>query len=163
MEVLALIIRHLLAAAIGLSAATTFAQPAVSQDNSATNPGSGLNRLKRLKPKSDVKPVVPAVPKSADGVALITTRNLGVTSAMDLTGAFVCFEYNTPAERKWTDFFQRNKIVIEPYVVETREEVLSAYDAVKCDVLAIAHVDATTAISNLTTPANHIIMDEIIN
>ena len=98
-----------------------------------------------------------------DGQGFMIRKEQGVTSALELDGATVCVQPGTTTELNLTDFFRANNMTFEPVVIDSLSEVLSAYDAKRCDVIT---TDASGLASNrlsFSDPEEHIILSEIIS
>ncbi|HDO52735.1 MAG TPA: transporter substrate-binding domain-containing protein, partial [Rhizobiales bacterium] len=69
-----------------------------------------------------------------DGQGFMVPKSLGVTGAMELSGASVCIQTGTTTELNVADFFRTNKITYEPVPIETNSEARANYIAGRCDV-----------------------------
>lgn len=98
-----------------------------------------------------------------DGQGFMVRKDLGVKDAKELGGAAACTNTGTTTEMNMTDFFKANKIDFKPVVFEKKDEVFSAYDSGRCDVV-------TTDISGLQAyrmkmkkPDDHIVLPNVIS
>lgn len=98
-----------------------------------------------------------------DGQGFMVRKDLGVKDAKELDGAAACTNTGTTTEMNMTDFFKSNNIAFKPVVFEKKDEVFSAYDAGRCDVV-------TTDISGLQAyrikmknPDDHVVLPNVIS
>ena len=68
-----------------------------------------------------------------DGQGFMVRKSLGVTSALQLSGASVCVQTGTTTELNLTDYFKANNMDLNPVVFEPLPETEAAYDAGRCD------------------------------
>ena len=99
-----------------------------------------------------------------DGQGFMVPKELGVTSAFDLSGATVCVQPGTTTELNLADFFRANGMEFEPVVIEHIDEVNAAYFAGRCDVYTtdasgLASIRATLA----PNPDDHTILPELVS
>ena len=98
-----------------------------------------------------------------DGQGFMVRKSLGVSSALELSGASVCTNTGTTTELNVTDYFRTNKMDFELVAFEKSDEVVSAYDAGRCDIYT---TDASGLYANrlkLTNSAEHMVLPEIIS
>jgi general L-amino acid transport system substrate-binding protein len=69
-----------------------------------------------------------------DGQGFMVRKDLGVTSALELSGASVCTNTGTTTELNVADYFRANNMPYEIVAFEKADEVVAAYDAGRCDV-----------------------------
>ena len=98
-----------------------------------------------------------------DGQGFIVSKDLGVTSALELDGATVCIQTGTTTELNLADFFKQNKISYQPVPIQTEAEARQQFlggacDAYTTDASGLAAVRAT-----YPNPENFIILPEIIS
>ena len=98
-----------------------------------------------------------------DGQGFIVSKDLGVTSALELDGATVCIQTGTTTELNLADFFKANGITYQPVPIQTEAEARQQFlggacDAYTTDASGLAAVRAT-----YPTPDNYIILPEIIS
>ena len=99
-----------------------------------------------------------------DGQGFMVPRELGVTSALELSGATVCVQPGTTTELNLADYFRANGMEFEPVVIEQFDEVNAAFFAGRCDVYTtdasgLASIRATVA----PVPDDYMILPEIIS
>jgi len=101
-----------------------------------------------------------------DGQGFMVPKALGVTSAKELDGATVCVQAGTTTELNLADYFRANKITFKPVVIESLQEVTSAFFSGRCDVYT---TDASGLASTRLNDApkgksdDYVILPEIIS
>lgn len=98
-----------------------------------------------------------------DGQGYMVRKSLGVSSALELSGASVCTNTGTTTELNVTDYFRTNKMDFELVAFEKADEVVSAYDAGRCDVYTTDASGLYSQRLKLTNPADHMVLPEIIS
>jgi general L-amino acid transport system substrate-binding protein len=98
-----------------------------------------------------------------DGQGFMVTRDLGVTSALELSGAAVCIESGTTTELNAADFFSANNMEFNTVVFVDQDEVVKAYEDGRCDVYTTDSSALASERSKLADPSSHIILPEIIS
>jgi general L-amino acid transport system substrate-binding protein len=98
-----------------------------------------------------------------DGQGFMAPKALGVSSAKELDGASVCIQTGTTTELNLADFFRVNNMSYEPVPIETQEEAITNYQAGRCDVYTTDASGLAAARSSFDSPADHVILPEIIS
>ncbi len=98
-----------------------------------------------------------------DGQGFMVRKKLGVSSALELSGASVCTNTGTTTELNVGDYFRANKMPYEPVVFEKSDEVIQAYDAGRCDVFTTDASGLAAQRLKLAKPDEHMILPEIIS
>lgn len=98
-----------------------------------------------------------------DGQGFMVRKDLGVKDAMELSGAAVCTDTGTTTELNITDFFNSNKLEYKPVVFEKKDEVISAYDAGRCDVVSTDVSGLQAYRTKLKKPDDHIVLPNVIS
>lgn len=98
-----------------------------------------------------------------DGQGFMVRKDLGVKDAMELSGASVCTDTGTTTELNITDFFNSNKLEYKPVVFEKKEEVISAYDAGRCDVVSTDVSGLQAYRVKLNKPDEHMVLPNVIS
>ncbi len=98
-----------------------------------------------------------------DGQGFMVRKDLGVKDAMELSGASVCTDTGTTTELNITDFFKSNKLDYTPVVFEKKDEVISAYDAGRCDVVSTDVSGLQAYRVKLNKPEEHIVLPNVIS
>ena len=68
-----------------------------------------------------------------DGQGFIVKKLLGVTSALQLSGASICFQTGTTTESNVEDFFREKDMSFVPVRFEKLDDLVTAFDEGKCD------------------------------
>ncbi len=98
-----------------------------------------------------------------DGQGFMVRKNLGVDSALKLSGATICAEQGTTTEQNVADYFTANKLKYEPVVIDSADGIIKAFDTGRCDVYT---TDASALYAQrlkLTDPAAYTVLPEIIS
>ncbi len=98
-----------------------------------------------------------------DGQGFMVRRDLGVKSALELSGASVCTNAGTTTELNLGDYFRTNRMRYEIVTFEKTEEVVAAYDSRRCDVYTTDQSGLYANRIKMTRPGDHIILPEIIS
>jgi general L-amino acid transport system substrate-binding protein len=98
-----------------------------------------------------------------DGQGFMVPKSLGVSSAMELDGAAVCTNTGTTTELNVADFFRANKLAYTVVAFEKADEVVSAYDAGRCDVYTTDRSGLAAQRTKLSKPDDHVVLPEIIS
>ena len=98
-----------------------------------------------------------------DGQGFMVRKDLGVKSALELDGASVCIQTGTTTELNLADYFRANNMKFTSVVVETNDQARAAYDAGRCDVYTTDASGLAAERTLLSTPADHIILPQIIS
>lgn len=98
-----------------------------------------------------------------DGQGFMVRKSLGVTSALELSGASVCTNTGTTTELNVADYFRSNNMQYEIVAFEKADEVVQAYDAGRCDVYTTDASGLYAQRLKLTNPGDHVVLPEIIS
>ena len=98
-----------------------------------------------------------------DGQGFMVRKDLGVKSALELSGASVCTNTGTTTELNVADYFRANKLEYEIVAFEKADEVVAAYDAGRCDVYTTDQSGLYAQRLKLTNPNDHVVLPEIIS
>ncbi len=98
-----------------------------------------------------------------DGQGFMVKKSLNVSSALELSGATVCVQSGTTTELNLADYFRTNKMEYNPVVIEAQNDVNSAYDSGRCDVLTTDASGLAASRLELKEPDNNMILPEIIS
>ncbi|GGI99714.1 amino acid ABC transporter substrate-binding protein [Neoroseomonas lacus] len=72
-----------------------------------------------------------------DGQGFLVRRSLGVSAARQLDGATVCVQPGTTTELNLADYFRRSGMRLTPLVIDTLEELRTAFLGGRCDAYTI--------------------------
>lgn len=98
-----------------------------------------------------------------DGQGFMVRKDLGVGSALELSGASVCTNTGTTTELNVADYFRANKMEYEIVAFEKADEVVAAYDAGRCDVYTTDQSGLYAQRLKLTDPEGHMVLPEVIS
>jgi len=98
-----------------------------------------------------------------DGQGFMVPKSLGVTSALELSGASVCIQTGTTTELNLADYFRTNNMNYEPVPIETNEEARKGYLSGRCDVYTTDASGLAATRATFDNPADHIVLPEIIS
>ncbi len=98
-----------------------------------------------------------------DGQGFMVRNDLGVKSALELSGASVCTNTGTTTELNIADYFRANKMEYEVVAFEKADEVVAAYDAGRCDVFTTDRSGLAAERLKLAKPDDHMVLPEIIS
>ncbi len=98
-----------------------------------------------------------------DGQGFMVRKDLGVSSALELSGASVCTNTGTTTELNVADYFRANNMDYEIVAFEKADEVVGAYDSGRCDVYTTDASGLYAQRLKLTNPDEHIVLPEIIS
>ena len=98
-----------------------------------------------------------------DGQGFMVRKDLGVSSATELSGASVCVQTGTTTEKNLADYFRATNLELKSVVFETNEQARQAYDEGRCDAYTTDASGLAAERSVLASPDDHIILPEIIS
>jgi general L-amino acid transport system substrate-binding protein len=98
-----------------------------------------------------------------DGQGFMAKKALGVKSAKELNGAAVCVQTGTTTELNLADYFRTNKMTYKPVVFEKADELVTAYDAGRCDVFTTDQSGLYSERLKMRAPDDNIVLPEIIS
>jgi general L-amino acid transport system substrate-binding protein len=98
-----------------------------------------------------------------DGQGFMVRKELGVQSALELSGASVCVQTGTTTELNLADYFRAHNMELRSVVFEKNEEARQAYDEGRCDAYTTDASGLAAERTVLATPGDHIILPEIIS
>lgn len=98
-----------------------------------------------------------------DGQGFIVKKLLGVTSALQLSGAAICFLSGTTTEANVADFFREKEMAYTPVMFATLDELVAGFDAGKCDTYT-ADVSQLYAVRlRLGNPDDALVLPDVIS
>jgi general L-amino acid transport system substrate-binding protein len=98
-----------------------------------------------------------------DGQGFIVKRLLGVTSALNLSGAAICFQTGTTSEANVEDFFREKEMVFQPVRFEKLDDLIKAFDEGKCDTFTTDVSFLYAVRLRLTEPEDSIVLQDVIS
>jgi general L-amino acid transport system substrate-binding protein len=112
--------------------------------------------------ETELKLVFPAV-TYYDGQGFMTRRARPATSALELDGTKVCVQSGTTTELNLVDFFRTNHMKLETVAFPNAKDVVSAYDAGRCDVFTSDVSQLHAERLSLAKPDDHVILPDVIS
>jgi general L-amino acid transport system substrate-binding protein len=98
-----------------------------------------------------------------DGQGFIVKKLLGVTSALNLSGASICFQTGTTSEANVEDFFREKEMVFQPVRFEKLDELIKAFDEGKCDTFTTDVSFLYAVRLRLTEPEDSMVLQDVIS
>ena len=98
-----------------------------------------------------------------DGQGFMVRKDMGINSALQLSGASICTNTGTTTELNVADYFRANNMEYELVTFEKTNEVIAAYDAGRCDVYTTDQSGLYAQRLKLTDPNAHVVLPEIIS
>jgi general L-amino acid transport system substrate-binding protein len=98
-----------------------------------------------------------------DGQGFMVRKELGVSSAKQLSGATVCVQTGTTTEKNLADYFRANNLELKSVVFETADQSRQAYDEGRCDAYTTDASGLAAERTQLKNPADNVILPEIIS
>jgi general L-amino acid transport system substrate-binding protein len=98
-----------------------------------------------------------------DGQGFIVKKLLGVTSALNLSGAAICFQTGTTSEANVEDFFREKEMVFQPVRFEKLDDLIKAFDEGKCDTFTTDVSFLYAVRLRLTEPDDSIVLQDVIS
>lgn len=98
-----------------------------------------------------------------DGKALIVRRDLGIISALELSGTKICVLAGAQTETSVSDYFTANKMPFELVTFERAGDARDAYEAKSCDayVTDMSHINSERL--QLASPDDHVVLPEVLS
>ena len=98
-----------------------------------------------------------------DGQGFIVKKLLGVTSALQLSGASICFQTGTTTESNVEDFFREKEMTFVPVRFENLDDLVTAIDEGKCDTFT-TDMSALYAVRlRLKNPEDAMVLQDVIS
>jgi general L-amino acid transport system substrate-binding protein len=99
-----------------------------------------------------------------DGQGFMVRKDLGVKSALELSGATICVQTGTTTEKNLADYFRANNLELkQPPTFENADQARQAYDEGRCDAYTTDASGLAAERTQLKDPGNNIILPEIIS
>ena len=92
---------------------------------------------------------------SSLGQGFMVRKDLGVFTALELSGASICLQTNAASEQQLTKYFDAHSIKVLLRTFASFDEAREAYDRRECDVLAANIADLRAARQKLSDPEIH--------
>lgn len=98
-----------------------------------------------------------------DGQGFIVRKLLGVTSALHLSGAAVCFLAGTTTKDNVEDFFREKEMQLVPVMFDTLDEIIAAFESGKCDTYTADLSQLHAMRLRLADPDGSIVLPDVIS
>lgn len=98
-----------------------------------------------------------------DGQGFLVKKDLGVDSALELSGATVCVLAGTTTELNLADYFRDNDMEYNPLVLDKSEQTISAFNEGRCDVLTSDQSQLNALRTKLPEPDAAKVLPEVIS
>ncbi|MEW5420864.1 amino acid ABC transporter substrate-binding protein [Amorphus sp. 3PC139-8] len=98
-----------------------------------------------------------------DGQGFMVRKSLGITSALELSGASVCVQTGTTTELNLADYFRANDMDLNAVVFESANEAIQAYDDGRCDAFTTDASGLYAERLKLKDADQHMILPEVIS
>jgi len=98
-----------------------------------------------------------------DGQGFLVPTHLGITSATELDGAFVCIAPDTTSELNLNDYFAENNMQYKPIPIEGNKEAKAKLFAGECDVFTTDASGLASARAGADNPEDWVVLPEIIS
>ena len=98
-----------------------------------------------------------------DGQGFLIPTELGITSATQLNGAFVCITPETTSELNLNDYFAEQNMAYRPIPVEGNKDAKAKLFAGECDVFTTDASGLASARAGADNPEDWVVLPEIIS
>jgi general L-amino acid transport system substrate-binding protein len=98
-----------------------------------------------------------------DGQAFLVPKSRNLQSALELDGSTVCVQPGTTTEPNFTDYFDANHMKYQTVHVGNAAEMISAYQAGKCNVMTTDESALFAIRQQLEKPSDNMILPDVIS
>ena len=98
-----------------------------------------------------------------DGQGFIVKKLLGVTNALNLSGAAVCFLSGTTTQANVEDFFREKEMSFTPVSFDKIDDLVKAFDESKCDTYTADLSQLYAVRLKLANPDDSIVLPDVIS
>ncbi len=98
-----------------------------------------------------------------DGQGFIVKKLLGVNSALNLSGAAICFLSGTTTQANVEDFFREKDMTFTPVMVDKIDDLVKAFDEGRCDTYTADMSQLYAVRLRLLTPDDSIVLPDVIS
>ena len=98
-----------------------------------------------------------------DGQGFIVKKLLGVTNALNLSGAAVCFLSGTTTQANVEDFFREKEMNFTPVSFDKIDDLVKAFDESKCDTYTADLSQLYAVRLKLANPDDSIVLPDVIS
>jgi len=98
-----------------------------------------------------------------DGQGFIVKKLLGVTSALNLSGAAICFLSGTTTQANVEDFFREKEMSFTPVTFDRLDDLVKAFDESKCDTYTADLSQLYAVRLRLANPDDSLVLSDVIS
>ncbi|MGT2512207.1 amino acid ABC transporter substrate-binding protein [Cupriavidus basilensis] len=98
-----------------------------------------------------------------DSQGIMVTKESGVTSAKNLSGATICVLPGTTTELNLTDWFRSLKMPFKPVLLDTVDEIKRAFTSGRCDGITLDKSQLALARITFGNPEKYVILPEALS
>ena len=98
-----------------------------------------------------------------DGQGFIVKKLLGVTSALNLSGAAICFLTGTTTQDNVQDFFREKEMTFTPVTFDKLDDLVKAFDESKCDTYTADLSQLYAVRLRLANPDDSLVLPDVIS
>lgn len=98
-----------------------------------------------------------------DGQGFIVKKLLGVTSALNLSGAAICFLSGTTTQANVEDYFREHEMNFTPVMVDKLDDLVKAFDDAKCDTYTADLSQLYAVRLRLANPDDSLVLPDVIS
>ena len=98
-----------------------------------------------------------------DGQGFIVKKLLGVTSALNLSGAAICFLSGTTTQANVEDFFRETEMNFTPVMFDKLDDLVKAFDESKCDTYTADLSQLYAVRLRLANPDDSVVLTDVIS
>ncbi len=98
-----------------------------------------------------------------DGQGFMVSKNLGVKSALELSGAAVCIQAGTTTELNLADYFSQKGMKYKAVVFDTSDQSVKGFESGRCDVLTSDQSQLYALRIKLNKPGDAVVLPEVIS
>lgn len=98
-----------------------------------------------------------------DGQGFIVKKLLGVTSALNLSGASICFLAGTTTQANVEDFFREHEMTFTPVMFDKLDDLVKAFDESKCDTYTADLSQLYAVRLRLANPDDSMVLADVIS
>lgn len=98
-----------------------------------------------------------------DGASFMVSKDLGVSSALELDGANACIQAGTSTELAIADYFRENGMSYKAVTFDTSDQTRQGFESGRCDFLTSDGSQLAALRIGLQDPSNAMILPEVIS
>ncbi len=97
-----------------------------------------------------------------DGQGFMVSNTEKVAHVRDLGGASICVQAGTDTQAGLQDYFSRNGLKFDPVTFEAADQMVSAFEAGRCNAMTSDSTQLVALRSSMQHPANYVLLPEIV-